>query len=150
MWRCSTIIVMLIFATPALAVEPTLVPVATSAQMSCNQCIKEGLGAKDNGCPQCMPPFLGIKVEDSSCKKWTEDRRAGGKDSERDVSWLYGFVSGYNAYASGTPNKPHATFFYYDEASILDEIDRKCIEYPRASFVRVIEKFLESMQTKSR
>jgi hypothetical protein len=123
-----------------------LMSLSDTARLSCNKCIELGFGAKNNGCPQCLPPFLGIKLENSSCQKWTEDRREGGKASDIRTSWLFGFVSGYNAYAPGTLSKPKPMFFYYDEQNILKKIDHSCAASPRESVVKIVLNFISSMQ----
>lgn len=141
---CLFVVVAMSTISFGLASDNTLATNVGGKEMSCFQCIKAGLGAKDNGCPQCIPSFLGIR--DSSCKQWTEDRNANGEPSIKDVSWLFGFISGYNAYAPGTLKKPKAMFFSYDEPAILKEIDNQCAISPQSSVVIIVMKFLDSFR----
>jgi len=139
-----------VLATPFIAVAADTQELGENTKgMSCTECINAGLGAKEGGCSMCIQPFLGIPDKDSSCEKWTENRRAGGKVADEYVYWFFGFVSGYNEYGPGTPSNPKHLFFHYDETNLLKVIDRNCSKLPKMPITKVITAFLKDRRLPS-
>jgi hypothetical protein len=66
------------------------------------------------------PPGLGIGDED--CSAWLARSEPGKSSREKQESWLFGFLSGYNYFA----DPKVGLFFHYDEPELPYWIDREC------------------------
>lgn len=101
----------------------------------CMGCVVSSIAHADDGKFGIVSVLGG---QDRTCLRWIENRKAGGGAADDDATWLFGFFSGYNAFAPG----PHGFFFYYDEPNLLDVIDRICAEDPSDSIADAAVRFL--------
>jgi len=134
-------VLLVALATSASATEPTPYD---SKRMSCGDCLKAGLAAKENGCPMCLPPVLGIR--DTSCSKWTADHREHGTPAGNDDFWLFGVFSGYNIYAPGTAKNPKELLPYYEEPNLIAYVNSKCHDSPEKSVIEIVVAFTNGIQ----
>lgn len=114
------------------------------SDVSCNECMRATHRGQVANCRHCIPPYLGIK--DVSCKQWNEDSQSKGQAFDKDTLWLFGFISGYNAFAPGTLGNPKPTFFPYDEQALLNVVDENCRKTPNQSIIRVVMEFMDSLK----
>jgi hypothetical protein len=101
---------------------------STTIDRSCKECVnaaREGAPFEDGSCDHCTAPMLGIGS--LKCKEWTEQHSNDQKKRKEDMSWMFGFFSGYNQFASGSTK---ATWFHYDEPGLINAVDHECITFP--------------------
>jgi hypothetical protein len=77
-----------------------------------------------------------------TCSKWLEHRQSGTQAEKDDVTWMFGFLSGYNAF-----NKPSGRpFLPQDGEHLLNMIDKGCAENPEAHIATIAVAFINELR----
>jgi hypothetical protein len=74
------------------------------------------------------------------CKDWTASRATGGLTSALARQWLYGYLSGYDAFGRGG----RGLFFAYDLPGIVEVVDRECARNPSRPIANVAYDFVNA------
>jgi hypothetical protein len=85
-------------------------------------------------------PALGFGTR--LCKDWTSTRAAGGLNSAMAQQWLFGYLSGFDAFG---PSR-HGLFFQYDGQHVVTFIDRSCRGQPDRPIANVVHDFILGLE----
>ena len=75
--------------------------------------------------------MMAMGVGAKECHVWTKDRATNAQEGTRDISWVVGFMSGYNFRAMRIVNSGWTGEL--DESYVADWIDEYCKKHPSYS-----------------
>src|ERR1700733_12620076 len=134
-------VAMMVVTPLVAAMARNLILVQRTHDRSCQECFDSAARGDrpfaDGSCNHCNAPMLGPgRVR---CDSWSLHKAASTEERAKDVSWLLGFVSGYNQFDA---NPTKAFFLRYDERSVVDVIDRECAIFPEMPVAEIVIKFI--------
>ena len=86
--------------------------------------------------------FMTLGQGTRSCGTWTEER-TGNRSSLREA-WVFGFVSGHNAYSSANRNLGETL----DDSALLGWIDNYCKDHPLDTIATAAQELVSAITAK--
>jgi hypothetical protein len=89
---------------------------------------------------------IGLGPGNLSCGTWLQERRAGGWPTLNTQTWVLGFMSAYNFYASEDGNVSSGT----DVAGLMAWIDQYCSSHPLDNVDKAAKELITVMEKNRR